>query len=42
MKEEDMKIIAKCIYDTASDFEGTQEQVRRTVMELTKKYPLYE
>ena len=42
MKEEDMKIIAKCIYDTASDFEGTQEQVRQTVMELTKKYPLYE
>ncbi len=42
MKEEDMKIIAQCIYDTASDFEGTQEKVRATVRELVSKYPLYE
>ena len=41
-KEEDMKIIAQCIYDTAADFEGTQDKVRATVAELTKKYPLYE
>ena len=40
--EDDMKIIAQCIYDTAADFEGTQEKVRATVMELTRKYPLYE
>ena len=42
MKEADMDIIAQCIYDTAADFEGTQEKVRATVAELTKKYPLYE
>ena len=41
-KEEDMKVIAQCIYDTAADFEGTQDKVRSAVAELTKKYPLYE
>jgi len=40
--EEDMKVIAKCMYDTASDYEGTCEKVRATVSELTRKYPLYE
>lgn len=42
MKEDDMRVIAECIYDTAADFEGTQEKVRAAVAELTKKYPLYE
>ena len=42
MKEEDMAVIARCIYDTAADFEGTQEKVRAAVAELTRKYPLYE
>ena len=42
MVEEDMRIIAQCIYDTASDFEGTQEKVRAAVAALTKRYPLYE
>ena len=42
MKEEDMAVIARCIYDTAADFEGTQENVRAAVAELTRKYPLYE
>lgn len=42
MKEEDMRVIAQCIYDTAADFEGTQEKVRAAVTELTNKYPLYE
>lgn len=42
MKEEDMRVIAQCIYDTAVDFEGTQEKVRAAVGELTRKYPLYE
>ena len=42
MKEEDMTVIARCIYDTAADFEGTQEKVRAAVAELTRKYPLYE
>lgn len=42
MKEEDMRVIAKCIYDTASDFEGTQAAVRAAVTALTNKYPIYE
>ena len=42
MVEEDMKTIADCIYLTASDFEGTQAQVRATVEALTAKYPIYE
>ena len=41
LKEEDMEIIAQCIYDTASDFEGTQEKVRAAVQALTDKYPIY-
>ncbi len=42
MKEEDMREIAECIYLTATDFEGTQNEVRARVEALTKKYPLYE
>lgn len=42
MREDDMRVIAQCIYDTASDFDGTQEKVRAAVAELTRKYPLYE
>ncbi len=42
MVEDDMYVIAQCIYDTASDFEGTQQKVRAAVAALTKKYPLYE
>ncbi len=42
LKEEDMRVIAQCIYDTAADFEGTQEKVRAAVVELTTKYPIYE
>ena len=42
MKEEDMDVIAQCIYDTAVDFEGTQAKVRSTVEALTAKYPIYE
>lgn len=39
---EEMKIIADCIYKTAADFEGTQDEVRKTVMELTNKFPIYD
>ena len=42
MVEEDMREIAECIYLTASDFEGTQQEVRTRVEALTNKYPLYE
>ena len=41
LKEADMDIIAQCIYDTATDFEGTREKVRATVQALTDKYPIY-
>ncbi|MGN0660284.1 MAG: serine hydroxymethyltransferase [Oscillospiraceae bacterium] len=39
---EDMKVIADCIYKTATDFENSADEVRKTVTELCKKYPLYE
>ncbi len=42
LKEEDMDVIAQCIYDTAADFEGTQAKVRAAVEALTAKYPIYE
>ncbi|MBQ2445191.1 MAG: serine hydroxymethyltransferase, partial [Oscillospiraceae bacterium] len=42
MVEEDMETIANCIYLTATDFQGTQAQVRATVEALTAKYPIYE
>ena len=38
---EEMKTIAKCIGMTARDFEGTQAQVRATVSEICRKFPLY-
>lgn len=42
MGETEMKIIADCIYQTAADFEGTSDQVRQTVMELTSRFPIYD
>ena len=41
-KEEDMKIVAKCIFKTLSNPENKQilEEVRSTVKTLTSKYPL--
>ena len=41
-KEEDMAVIADCLYKVVSDFEGTKEEVRAKVLALTKKYPIYE
>lgn len=41
-KEEDMREIAKLIKLTISDFEKNQDEVRRRVDVLCKKYPLYE
>ena len=38
----DMRTIADCIYKVATDFEGTADEVRKTVTELCTKYPLYE
>ena len=39
---EEMKLIAQCIGKTARDFEGTTEEVKATVAEICKKFPLYE
>ena len=41
MKEAEMRIIADCIAKTASDFEGTADEVRATVAELCRRFPLY-
>nr|WP_295154126.1 serine hydroxymethyltransferase [uncultured Ruminococcus sp.] len=40
--EEDMDVIAECIYLTASDFEANADKVREMVTAICKKYPLYE
>ena len=39
---EEMKAIARCIGMTARDFEGTAAEVKATVAEICKKFPLYE
>ena len=41
-KEEDMAVIADCLYKVVSNFEGTKDEVRAKVLTLTKKYPIYE
>ena len=41
-KEDDMDVVADCIYKVATDFEGQQDAVRETVESLCAKYPLYE
>ena len=41
-KEEDMAVIADCLYKVVSDCEGTKDEVRAKVLTLTKKYPIYE
>ena len=38
---EDMKVIAKLLGKTAKDYEGSADEVRATVAEICKKYPLY-
>lgn len=37
----EMKEIAHCIALTARDFEGSQEEVRKTVEEICQRFPLY-
>ncbi len=41
LNTEDMKTIAKLFAMTAKDYEGSAAEVRATVAELCKKYPLY-
>jgi glycine hydroxymethyltransferase len=40
--EADMEIVADCIEKAADDFEGTRQEVLRTVADLTAKHPIYE
>ena len=41
-KEEEMKQIAKLIYKTATDFEGTCDEVRAEVAAICKRFPMYD
>lgn len=41
-REEDMKIIGKLIWDTATAFDEKQGQIRDSVASLCEKYPLYD
>ncbi len=41
-KEEDMEVIAECIYKVASDFDNSKEEIKKKVEALCNKYPLYE
>ena len=41
-KEEDMAVIADCLYKVATDFENSKEEILSKVSALTKKYPIYE
>ncbi len=42
LKEEDMDVIAECIYLAVTDFENNIEKIRGMVTEICAKYPLYE
>ena len=42
MGAEDMKVIGRCIYRAATDFENSKEELKQQVLALTEKYPLYE
>lgn len=41
LNEQDMDIIAECIYLTATDFENKADEIREKVSSLCEKYPLY-
>ena len=41
-KEEDMKIIGRLIWETATDFDAKADAIRETVAGLCGKHPLYE
>lgn len=42
MKQDDMKEIARLIKLTAFDYENSKEKIKRAVIELCNKYPIYE
>ena len=41
-KEEDMAVIARLMWQTATGFETKADEIRAEVARLTAKYPLYE
>lgn len=41
LNEEDFRLVGKLICETAHNFEEKKEEIRRQVVELTEKYPLY-
>ena len=41
LREDDMKVIASCIWDTATAFESKADDIRARVAAITEKYPLY-
>ena len=42
LKEEDMDVIAECIYLAATDFEAKADEIRAKVTKICEKYPLDE
>ena len=38
---EEMKVLAGCYYDVATDYEGTRARVKKTVEEICERFPLY-
>lgn len=41
LKEEDMEVIAKCIWWAATDFEAKADEIRAEVTKVCDKYPIY-
>ena len=41
-KEDEMRLIARFIYEVASDFEGNRDRVAAEVAELCRRFPIYE
>ena len=42
LKEEDMTLLGRLIWQTATDFERKADDIRAAVASITEKYPLYE
>lgn len=42
LREEDMKVIGKLIWDTATAFDAKQNEIRAAVAAITDKYPMYQ
>ncbi|MEG0764515.1 MAG: serine hydroxymethyltransferase [Pseudoflavonifractor sp.] len=42
LREDDMRTIASCIWDAATDFEAKAENIRARVAAMTEQYPLYD